>query len=65
LASAREASTESRPPCTVAKAHGVGIIHRDLKPDRVLLVPYEDGEMAKVLDFGIAKRKVTRRCTWL
>jgi serine/threonine protein kinase len=43
----------------VAKAHGMGIIHRDLKPDNVFLVPYEDGEMAKVLDFGIAKRTAT------
>ncbi len=36
-------------------AHEAGIIHRDLKPDNVFLVPGEDGETAKLLDFGIAK----------
>src|SRR5688572_27067082 len=39
----------------VAKAHDAGIVHRDLKPDNVFLVPEEDHEVAKVLDFGIAK----------
>ena len=39
----------------VAKAHDGGIVHRDLKPDNVFLVPEEDHELAKVLDFGIAK----------
>ena len=39
----------------VQKAHDAGIVHRDLKPDNVFLVPEEDHEIAKVLDFGIAK----------
>jgi eukaryotic-like serine/threonine-protein kinase len=39
----------------VGKAHDAGIVHRDLKPDNVFLVPEEDHEIAKVLDFGIAK----------
>jgi len=38
----------------IAAAHAVGIIHRDLKPDNVMLVPKLDGELVKVLDFGIA-----------
>ena len=38
----------------MAKAHEAGIIHRDLKPDNIYLVQ-EDEEIAKVLDFGIAK----------
>jgi serine/threonine-protein kinase len=39
----------------VGKAHEAGIIHRDLKPGNVFLVRNDDEEMAKVLDFGIAK----------
>jgi serine/threonine-protein kinase len=39
----------------LAKAHAAGIVHRDLKPDNIYLVPDEERELAKVLDFGIAK----------
>ncbi len=39
----------------VAKAHDLGIVHRDLKPENIFLVQNEDDEVAKVLDFGIAK----------
>lgn len=39
----------------LARAHAAGIIHRDLKPENVFLVPNEDDEIAKVLDFGVAK----------
>jgi len=39
----------------VQKAHDSGIVHRDLKPDNVFLVHNVDEEIAKVLDFGIAK----------
>jgi serine/threonine-protein kinase len=39
----------------LAKAHAAGIVHRDLKPDNVFLVRDDDREVAKVLDFGIAK----------
>jgi serine/threonine protein kinase len=43
------------------RAHEKGIIHRDLKPENIFLVrsPDEDDEVAKVLDFGIAKIKAT------
>src|SRR5215469_878748 len=41
------------------RAHDAGIIHRDLKPENIFLVrsPDDDEEIAKVLDFGIAKIK--------
>lgn len=43
----------------VAKAHEADIIHRDLKPDNVFLVHNEGDEIAKVLDFGVAKVEAT------
>jgi len=39
----------------LTKAHAAGIVHRDLKPDNIFLVHDDDREIAKVLDFGIAK----------
>ncbi|MBK9259615.1 MAG: serine/threonine protein kinase [Polyangiaceae bacterium] len=39
----------------IGKAHEAGIVHRDLKPGNVFLVKNDDEEVAKVLDFGIAK----------
>jgi eukaryotic-like serine/threonine-protein kinase len=39
----------------MSKAHEAGIVHRDLKPDNIFLVKNDDEEVAKVLDFGIAK----------
>lgn len=40
----------------ITKAHELGIVHRDLKPDNIFLVPDDDSDIAKVIDFGIAKR---------
>lgn len=40
----------------VGRAHDRGIVHRDLKPDNIFLSANDDTEIAKVLDFGVAKR---------
>lgn len=41
-------------------AHKLGMIHRDIKPDNIALLDSPQGEVAKVLDFGIAKLKEAR-----
>jgi hypothetical protein len=39
----------------VQHAHQKGIIHRDLKPSNILVAPYDDQPVPKVIDFGLAK----------
>jgi eukaryotic-like serine/threonine-protein kinase len=36
-------------------AHENGLIHRDLKPENIFLAQSSEGEVAKILDFGLAK----------
>ena len=48
--------TVMRGVCTaVEAAHRRQLVHRDLKPENIFLARSETGEVAKVLDFGIAK----------
>jgi len=36
-------------------AHEHGLVHRDLKPENIFLTQSGEGEVAKILDFGLAK----------
>ena len=38
-------------------AHAIGIVHRDIKPANITVIKTPNGDVAKVLDFGIAKLK--------
>jgi len=51
----RTLSIVSQVARAIGRAHAGGIVHRDLKPDNIFLVREDDQELAKVLDFGIAK----------
>jgi serine/threonine protein kinase len=58
LAEARTLNLARQCASALAAAHKLGITHRDIKPDNILITTDEGGnEIAKVLDFGIAKVK--------
>ncbi len=39
----------------LSRAHEVGLVHRDLKPENIFMAREDDGEIVKILDFGVAK----------
>lgn len=54
LSPARTAKVLRQVALGLTAAHRVGVIHRDLKPGNVMIARRADGEVVKILDFGIA-----------
>jgi serine/threonine-protein kinase len=56
LAAERTAKIVIQVCSSLSEAHDKGIVHRDLKPENIMIVASQTGdEVAKVLDFGLAK----------
>ncbi len=47
----------------ISAAHKAGVIHRDIKPDNVMVEVVDSQEVARVLDFGIAKLRDSQQHT--
>ncbi|MBA3546031.1 MAG: serine/threonine protein kinase, partial [Nannocystis sp.] len=54
LSQVRTAEILRQVALALAAAHKAGVIHRDLKPGNVMIASRSDGEIVKILDFGIA-----------
>ena len=39
----------------LTRAHTAGLVHRDLKPENIFMAREDEGEIIKILDFGVAK----------
>ena len=57
---ARACSIIKQVASALGAAHDLGIIHRDIKPENIALVKSEQGDLVKVLDFGITKLREGR-----
>jgi serine/threonine protein kinase len=57
---ARACSIIKQVASALGAAHDLGIIHRDIKPENIALVKGEQGDLVKVLDFGITKLREGR-----
>ncbi|MFZ0961829.1 MAG: serine/threonine-protein kinase [Terriglobia bacterium] len=60
LPAARACSIVKQVASALDAAHQLGIIHRDIKPENIALVKGEQGDLVKVLDFGITKLREGR-----
>ncbi|MEP6651763.1 MAG: serine/threonine-protein kinase [Myxococcales bacterium] len=58
LAATQVSSIVRQVACALDTAHKLGIVHRDLKPENIMVVPCEgQGDLIKVIDFGISKAR--------
>jgi serine/threonine protein kinase len=60
LPAARACSIIKQVASALGAAHKLGIIHRDIKPENIALIKSEQGDLVKVLDFGITKLREGR-----
>jgi len=60
MPAARACSIIKQVASALGAAHQLGIIHRDIKPENIALVKSEEGDLVKVLDFGITKLREGR-----
>lgn len=60
LPAARVCTLVKQAAAALDAAHRLSMVHRDIKPENIALVETPEGEMVKVLDFGIAKVKEAR-----